>query len=220
MNYLRIRKGKFAEKADEATLGAKRREWIDRDTGAAKHAFDVLYDHVAGTIVKAEPVDGKFGQVFEITLKNVTAYSFVKKGEFAETKMEEVMITIPMTDRNNFGHFAEKIMSADLKKEIKISPYWIKGTSGAVNKEGEYYPTVGLNIFQGDKKLQSKYWKDKKRTNKFPKIEEGWDSDDWGVYRIKVKKFLLAEVAKLSFPEPEDDGFVKDEIATAEDLPF
>ncbi len=215
MNYLRIRKGKFAEKAEETTQGAVRRSWNDRDTGEAMQAYDIINDHLSGMVVSAAPVDGKFGQVFEVVLKEVTLYKFVKKGEFIETKEEEVMITIPMTDRNNFGHLVEKLMSADLKKEMKISPYWIKGTSGEKNREGEYYPTVGLNIFQGEDKLQSKYWENKERGNGYPQHEKGWSSNQWKMYRLKEEEFLVGEIAKLELAPVG-----KEEKATEDDLVF
>lgn len=177
--YLSVIQGVLKQKVDETTPGAEKRTY-ETPRGDKGVKFELSFKSWGGFLVALRIKEGEYGQSLEV--------------EFTDA-----ILSLNTEDRY-FSDFVKKIMSADLSKEISVSPYDFE-----VNGERKR----GLNIYQGrdseNKKIKLKnfYWDDvdKKSCNGMPQPKgdtKQFKKDDWKVYFITVRQFLIEEVLKLN----------------------
>ena len=177
--YLSIIQGVLRQKVAEGTPNAEKREY-ELANGVKGSKWELSFKSWNGKVAALRLKDGEYGESLEV-------------------EFEDAVLTMSTEDRY-FSDFAKKIMGADINKEISVSPYDFE-----VNGERKR----GLSVYQGKGedgkkiKLQSFYWNDvdKKPCNGMPQPSgdtKKFKKDDWKVFFISVKKFLITEVLKLN----------------------
>lgn len=195
--YLSIVKGNLVQKVEEGAEGARKRVY-EKSDGSSGEKWELTYKSVSGYLSNLTFKDSEFGEKFVIELTD---------GE------EKYQIKFPSSG-SYFADFGKKISDIHLDLPITINPY------DFTTKEGK--KKTGLFILQEGQKLTSTFWDaDKKKVlGDFPQPTDkgkGFDSDDWKVYFISVKKFLKEHIQKVwgghqpnEAPEPqlqEEDDF-------------
>lgn len=203
--YLGIAKGNITAKGKKGDEGVQTREYKD-DDGNVQTIYEYQYSKLNGIITKIVFRDGKFGEECRIHVTDVG---------------EDYILTIKTDDRY-FQDFAKKIPNVDLSQEVSLAPFDFEGDNGK--------PVRGMTIEQGGEKVLSYYYDaDKKKDiNGFPTVTKAdrkeYDSDDWKMYFIKVKKFLKKQVQGLDFSTTVSKPTSKSEAPVVEDddqdLPF
>jgi len=173
--YLTIINGVLREKVKKETYGAVRRVYKIKDgkkPGKYKESekYELMYKTLTGLIHNIKFEDGDFGQQMKIFFK-------------------DEVLTLP-TNSRYFQDFAKKIMGADINEKIIISPF---------DFEADGRRLSGVTIYQNGFKLSNYYYdvQNKKVINGFPKPKgnvEKYTKDDWKIYFIEVKKFLIEEI--------------------------
>lgn len=182
--------GKFHQTVDEGTEGAVVRTYTDKNE-VEQSKTELVFDTVKGMITKIEFVDGEFGKSMQVEIDGDGIISVGTSSQFGED-------------------FMKKLPALDFSKEVTITPY-------SFIPKGEENSKKGVSIYQDDVKVKSHFYEvdpeDKKKfivTNGMP-VPEGdtskFDSDDWKMHFMVVRKFLIKEIEKLSVfskSEPKD----------------
>ena len=208
--YLSIVGGDFSQKVEEGTPNAVRREYkLKNGTQGVK--YEIIHK-------------GWFGIIRDIKLKQTDF------GEVVNVFFDDAIVSI-QTDSRYFSDFAKKIMSANLEEKIFLSPFDFESDDGK--------RIIGMSVIQNGTKLTNYYWdtENEKPTNGFPEPEgntSSYSKDDWKIFFIGVKKFLLNELEKLEFsdkveeheveqPQEEEIPIIQvedEEEVKVEDVPF
>lgn len=167
--------GKFHQSVPEGTEGAIVRTYEDKD-GVEKTKTELVFDEVIGKITKMSFEDGDFGKNLQLEIDADGVISLSTASNFGEDMMK-------------------KLPAIDLSKEVKLVPYSFE--DGGKSKKG-------ITVYQDDVKIDSYYWDkmEKKSINGIPEPEgdtSKFDSDDWKMHFMVVRKFLIKEVENLSF---------------------
>ena len=90
----------------------------------------------------------------------------------------------------------KKLPAINLSQPVKLIPYSFEDEKGKSKK--------GVTVYQGENKIDSYYWDkmEKKSINGMPEPEgdtSKFDSDDWKMHFMVVRKFLIKEVENLTF---------------------
>jgi hypothetical protein len=179
--YLNIIKDNFVQRSSEDNPEAIKREYEDSD-GNKGEKWEIQYEAVEGYITAYKFNDGRFGEEFEITLESGDSQVKIQMG----------------TGSRYFMNFGEKFPNINFKEKVKLSPYDLLGDNGKTLN--------GITVYQGDTKVVSNYYDaDKKKSkNGIPSVaakdRKGYDSDDWKMHFIQVKKFLKKEIQKINIP--------------------
>jgi len=203
--------GTLREKVDKSNTDAVEREYELKD-GTKGSKWEVIYTSLVGRITGVSFRDGDYGQQILI--------------EFTGKEDDELVVAIPTS--SNFGtDVMKKLPNVDLKKSMFFAPYSFTPEDSDKQKRG-------VTIKQGDVKISGYFYDvDKKESiNDFPnpegKVDE-YDKDDWKIYFMKVKKFLVEYIEfnicpKFTpkvrqegvehYPTPEEEGI------SPEDIPF
>lgn len=166
--------GKFHESVLEGTEGAVVRTYEDKD-GVKQSKIELVFDEAQGKITKFYFEDGEFGKNLLLEIDNDGIIVLGTASSFCEDLMK-------------------KLPAIDLKADVKLVPY-------SFVAEGK--SRKGITVYQGEQKVESYYWdkEAKKVKNGFPEIEgdaSKFDSDDWKMHFMKVRKFLVSEIGKLA----------------------
>ena len=177
--HLSIAGGVMVEKSEEGVVGAKSRSYEDKD-GNAKVKFELHHKNLTGVITDIAFVKTDFGEQANITL---------------ESSDDKVVLHMS-TDSNYFSDLAKKLPNVAINDLVTVNPYDFVDDKGKKRR--------GITIIQDGVKLSSFYYdpKTKKNVGDLPtpaKNGEGFDSDDWKVYFVSVKKFLKAQVEAMDF---------------------
>lgn len=172
--YLSIVGGRFSQKVNKDTPGAVHREY-ELSNGAKGEKWELVFAKWSGVVRGIEFKDSDYGKVCNVILDDAT-------------------ITLN-TDSNFFSDFAKKIFSADLTKSIEFSPYDFESEEGKKLK--------GITMKQNSNKLYNYFYDAEKKVNlrDFPTAENITEKDDWKVYFLGVKKFLIKRLEWLEFPK-------------------
>jgi len=200
--YLSIIKGTLMQKVTEETPGAKKRDY-ETSSGGSGTKWEIHHKNLTGLITNIEFQTSDFGEQCRITILN----------------SEDSAIVSTPTDSRYFTDFAKKISNIDLSKFIVFNPY------DFTNKEDKRIQ--GLSITQNGDKIMNYFWdaEKKKVLNKFPNPDgdgDGFDTDDWKMYFLVVKKFLKKHVQTIKFPELAEHPIVNEQTQEndPDDLPF
>jgi len=203
--YLLITQGKISQKVEESTPGAIRRDYELKD-GTKGTKFVHYFKNWTGKVKDLRIKDGDFGQTLEIVFS-------------------DAILTLN-TESRFFTDFCKKIMAVDINQPITVSPF---------DFESEGKRIVGMTVIQNDEKINSYYWDGEKNTHNFPeppKDKDEMTKDDWKIYFINVKSFLLNEIQKQNekidrTPEVEETKEpeiptidIDEEEIAVKDIPF
>lgn len=185
--FLHIKEGSFRQKAEEGAPGAIKREYVNPQTNEKGCSYEYAFKSWEGKIQSVGIKELDFGRILEID-------------------MGDAIISIPV-DKPYFTDIASKLPAVDMTKEVILSPY---------NFEADGKRRTGVTVMQGKDKIKSYFYDGKKNLHGMPSMEaENPDSDDWKMYFMGVRKFLIKYIQ-----EEMGNGFVEDKEATVEDLPF
>lgn len=167
--------GKFHQTVPEGTEGAVIRTYEDND-GAEQSKLELVFDEVKGVITSISFEDSQFGKNLQIEIDNEGVISMGTASSFGEDLMK-------------------KLPNLDLDKEVRLVPY-------AFTPKGESKTKKGVTVYQDEKKIESFYWdkETSKNINGIPEVEgdtKTFDSDDWKMHFMVVRKFLIKEIEKL-----------------------
>lgn len=172
--YYTIIDGTFRRRVADETPGSIRREYekSDKSTGVK---WEMLIDSLEGTIEDMQIVEGDFGRTLSITL---------------DANADGVHPHLQFNVEGTYGEdVLKKLPGVDLTAPVKFRPYAF--TDQTNGKE-----VRGVEIKQGETKLKNYFYDAEAKTviNGMPKPEEDtsrYSKDDWKVYFITVRKFLI-----------------------------
>lgn len=200
--------GNFHQKVDEGTPGAKYREYETSD-GNKGGKWELTARSIEGEIEMVSFYDGDFGT-------NILIYFTLEEGEEEQDRM-----IVSLATSTPFGEqFMEKLPHINKGDVVKLTPYSFEDENGK-SRRGI---TIVLNGSQ--EKLDSFYQaydaENKKWLSKegFPTPEgdtSKFKSDDWKLYFLQKKKYLMAEVQNhVLFQEEMKDLLAEQSSANAQ----
>lgn len=170
--------GKFHQTVDAGTEGAIERVYEDSE-GVEQTKTELVFDEVNGVITEISFDEGKYGKSLQLTIDNEGIISISTASNFGEDLMK-------------------KLPNIKLDEVVKLVPYSFEA-QGKTKK--------GITVYQNDIKIKSFYWEEDdndktkgKSVNGIPEVEgdtSKFDSDDWKMHFMVVRKFLIKEVEKL-----------------------
>lgn len=176
--YLSIIEGKLRQKVTEDTEGAVKRDWEAPD-GSKGTKWELIYNSVSGTVTRLYTKDSDYGQFLVIEFDGGESLSL-------------------HTDHRFFSDTVKKLASCNLAEPIEMSPYDFEDDAGK--------RIVGMSIKQGGHKVKDFFYdfEKKKNLNGFPEpakdARKTYSKDDWKMYFLQVKKFLLEYVTLTIAP--------------------
>ncbi len=191
--YLNIIGGSIVKKAEKDEEGARKRVFKD-DDGNEHIKYDKPFKNLTGHIVGMDFSEGKFGEQFTITVQNGEAKAKLKVS----------------TNSDYFTEFAKRLPNVDLTKTVVLNAYDVEEEGKRNNR--------GISIKQDGEKLKNAYWNGTKVLGGMPNVSKedskDYDSDDWKVHFIQVRKFLKKKVQGLNIPTytpSSNEGLVTDD---------
>lgn len=169
--------GTFRKVVPEGTEGAIVREYED-SKGNKGIKTELVFNEMEGKITGISFFDGDFGQLIKVVMTDEAGdetLSMDTSQAFAEDLMK-------------------KLPNIKLDQNVVFTPYAFVDENGKNKK--------GLTIKQNGEKVDNYYYNavDKKPCNGFPEPEgdtKKFDKDDWKMYFIKVRKFLVKQTGEV-----------------------
>lgn len=167
--------GKFHQTVAEGTNGAVVRTYED-SKGVEQSKNELVFDEVTGTITSISFEDGEFGKSIQLKIDGEGIISMNTASSFGEDLMK-------------------KLPNVKLDEVVKLVPY-------SFIPKGETKSKKGVTIYQNNVKVDNFYWDkaSEKTINGIPEVEgdaSKFDSDDWKMHFMVVRKFLIKQVETL-----------------------
>lgn len=154
----------------EGTEGATVREYETSD-GKKGVKHELVFNKLEGKITKVEFFDGEFGKLIQLTVTDDSG---------------DVVLSVN-TSQNYGEDLMKKLPNINFDLPVAFSPYSFEDDKGKVRK--------GISIVQNDNKIQNFFYDPvkQKNINGYPDPEPGkeYDKEDWKVYFIQARKFLV-----------------------------
>jgi len=200
---LNITQGKLRQASTEGTPGAVKREWTAPD-GSSGVKWEMVYESMTGRVTNMYLKDTDFGIFLVVAFDGGESLSL-------------------HTDHRYFTDFVKKAAGADFTMPMTIKPYDFEDN----NKKR----ITGMTIMQDGEKLEDYFYDFKTKVQKhdFPKPEgetKSYSKDDWKIYFLTVKKFLISYVTLSIIPSivdediPVGDILQEESELKIEDVPF
>jgi len=200
--------GKFHESVDEGTEGAVLREY-ETSKGEKGQKHELVYSKLEGMITDIKFEDGEFGEQILTTFSD-----------------GETSVIVALNTSSNFGEdFLKKLPKINFAEKVKLVPYSFEDEHGKNRR--------GVTVYQNDEKVQSFFFDGEKSTNGYPAPEgdkEKYDSDDWKVFYIKARKFLVSYAKETVLPKfestekpleyPKNEFDVENDPLNPKNIPF
>lgn len=179
--YYTIVSGSFRTQVNPDDPLATRREWKSPDGKSSGVKYERIVDALFGFIHDVSFVDGQFGMQVCIKL------------DFNDSQQQPI-IALNTSSREG-EDFLKRLPNIDLTKEVRLRPFNFRGDD---NEE-----VRGLEIMQPDEagdftvKITNFFRDyDKKENingypNPDPKASENYSNDDWKMYFLSARKFLI-----------------------------
>ncbi|MCP5375220.1 MAG: hypothetical protein H6743_03900 [Rickettsiaceae bacterium] len=190
-----ISDGSIRVKTSESDPDAVKREYELSD-GTTGVKYELKYDNLRGMIKDIDFREGDFGQQMFVTIDD---------------------ITLAVGTDNSFGRdLMSKLPGVDLTKEVNLVPYAFENDKRKTQK--------GITVYQTDEennpqKIANFFLNEEtKKTDlhDYPQVEKEYnemDKDDWKLYFITVKKFLVKYIESNIKPQLEaNSGVAVDDI--------
>ena len=169
--------GSIRPTVNENTEGAVKRDYESSD-GKKGTKFELVYKAIGGKITGLAFYDGDYGKNLQIDITHDAGTH-----------------TLSLGTASNFGEdFLKKLPNIDLNEEVVITPYAFEDEKGKMKK--------GVTITQDGEKIQNFFYDAEKKVNLhgYPKLTQkqidSFDTDDWKVYFIGARKFLIEYAIK------------------------
>src|SRR3990167_1257793 len=139
---------------------------------------ELVFSKIEGLIVNLAIWPGDYGKQIHVAVKNGDEQAILSLG--TETSFgEDVM---------------KKLSNINFDEDVSFEPYSFENDKGKIVK--------GISIKQKGEKIQNYYWDAdaKKPLHGFPKPKgntEKFETDDWKIFFLEARKFLVAETEKL-----------------------
>ena len=194
--------GSISVKCEPNTPGAKMREYEDSQTHETKIKWEKVYTELSGLITKINFMDGDFGKVLHMRVVDGAD-----------------VVDLGFSTNSNFGEdLMKKLPNVDFNQPIIIKPYSFDDKVTKKNKKG-------VSLIQGDRKITS-YFSEMVNgkavsINDIPVPEAGknYDKDDWKVYFITVRKFLVNFIEENVVPLIQNIETIKENVGGVEVAP-
>lgn len=217
--YYTVIDGDFRTKVDESHPEAVKREYETRD-GAKAHKWERIVPAITGYVEDINIYEGDFGKTLNIKLDaDADGNNLILQFNAATNYGEDVM---------------KKLPNVNFKEPVRFAPYAFEDENGRERR--------GVSMTQQPEgasepiKLGSYFYdfEAKEAINGYPTPEgdtESYDKEDWKIYYLKVRKFLLAytlehvkpniptEIAKPQATTVERPDYPDEEIGPG-DIPF
>ncbi len=173
--------GKFHVTVTQDTEGAVLRKWKLKD-GTEGEKWELVYDTLEGIITSIYFRDGDYGNQLHIVIEGVDLSMGV--------------------DSNFATDFMRKLPSVKIEENVTLKGYSFE------DKETKK-PKRGITVLQNEEKIQNYFYDaDKKKAlHDFPSFTateaKKFDTDDWKMHFMKVRKFLVAHTTKNHLIEAE-----------------
>lgn len=190
--YLTIIGGRITKKVTEDTPGAIRREYED-SKGNKGVKFELQYKEINGKI------------------KDLKYKTHPEYGESLEVVFDEFVLSMNIESKF-YKAFAKKIPSADIHKDVALSPY-------DYEKNGER--VIGMSVKQNGIELENFCWDKSKEAyiESYPKFVGQWETatkKDKTLYFLEVEDFLKQLVGSVKERLGETMDSAMDKIASTE----
>lgn len=174
--YSVLSDGKFHTSVPEGTDGAVRREYETSD-GKKGVKHELVAQSINGKITNLAIYEGDYG-------KNLQVF-------FGDD------VIVSLNCASNFGEdFMKKLPNIDLERDVKLTPYSFEDADTKKVKKG-------ITVYQDNKKIADYYHVKKEdkwvEVNGYPHIPakaKDWGSDEWKIFFLNARVFLLEEVQK------------------------
>jgi len=181
-----IADGSIRMQVPEGTEGAVRREYEDKD-GNKQFKIEAVFDAIDGILGDITVKPGKFGDQIMVPLTDQDS------GE---------VFTLALGTSSNFGEdFMRKLPNINLAEPVLLAPFSFVGDNGKDVRGMDIRQGFDLNVPNSGEKAANHYWdaEAKRSVNGIPNPEgdtRHFNTDDWKVYFITVRKFLIADLTK------------------------
>lgn len=177
--------GKFHHGVEEGTEGAVLRKWELKD-GTKGQKWEITAQDIAGKISNLSISEGDYGDQLHIA--------------FAGEKEGDRTVVVSLSLSSNFAEdFLKKLPNINIDEEVKLAPYAFEDENKKLKK--------GITVYQGKEKIKGAYHEMKKvgKTEKLvtkngypeiPKEATNWKTDDWKIYYLSARKFLVKQLEK------------------------
>jgi len=189
--YLYIIGGTLMQKSEQNAKGAVLRSY-ETSAGDKGEKWEIHHKSLTGFIEGIEFKDSDFGEQCVVKVTDGK--------DKAQLNLQ--------TESRYFIDFAQKIANVDMNEPVTFSPF------DFTNKEtGKQIR--GMSMVQSGKKIESYFYEKEKKKNINGIVEpenggKGFKKDDWKIYFIQLKKFLVNHVKQQSAGIGKFE--VKDEI--------
>lgn len=197
--------GMFHETVPQGTEGAELRKYKLKD-GTTGEKWEIKYAKIDARITNVSFRDGDYGEQILVTFSD-----------------DQYDVTLAQGVASPFGEdLLKKLPNVDFSEKLTVIPYAFEDDKGKQKR--------GITIYQGSKKLFNYFYDPVKNTprNGYPGPEgdtETYNSDDWKMYYMKARKFLVGYAKENIVPkfadkqEKETIDYPEEEINPA-DVPF
>lgn len=186
--------GTFREKVDKETPGAKFREYEVKDSKTKETVkgskWELVYNNIVGHIESIDFFSGDYGKQIHVKISD----------------QDEDVIWAQDVSSQFTEDFLKKLPNVDLSRPVKLVPFAFTTETGKLKK--------GITLYQGDTKVTNFFYDGVKNVNGYPDPEKPgaeMENDDWKVYFIKARQFLVDYTAKNVIPKLETVQRVYDE---------
>lgn len=183
--YATIVQGKIAIKTTESDPMAIRREAKNPQTGETIIKYEQIFDNMEGLISNIEFVEGDYGQQIQIEIDGVV---------------------LSMSTDSNYGiDLMKKLPGINLSETVNIVPYSLETKEGK-NKRGIVVYQGKTEALDKDKKIQDQFFnfETKEYLEGYPAPKEAMEKDDWKIYFIEVRRFLVNYITENVLPKMEE----------------
>jgi hypothetical protein len=172
-----ISDGSIRVQAEENEPGAVCREYEKPDKTKG-HKWEKVYASLDGLI-------------------NSIKFKDTDYGKFLDVEIDGIVLSLG-TNSNFCQDLMKKLPNVKLDEVVLVVPYSFEGDNGK--------PMRGITVYQGGEKIKSAFWDNeaKQVLHDFPTVSkeesERYQKDDWKIFFIGVKKFLVDYTEKNVIP--------------------
>jgi len=195
--FLYVISGNIRQRVEEGTKGSVRRDF---ETSAGKKGtkFELVFKNWTGRIKDLVVKGTDFGEQLSVVFEDATLQL--------------------NCDSRYFVDLIKKLRGLDINQPVTVSPY---------DFESNGKRRMGMSVVQHYKKVGSYYDRLKddntwETINGFPVPEGGGrylNKDDWKIYFLTVKKFLVGEVEKIREVMERPEAAEPEQERNVEDMP-
>lgn len=186
--------GKFHEKVEEDTEGAKLRIIEGKDGEEDREVYELTYPGITAMITNIKFFEGDYGTNILIDMEDEDDNQFC----------------VSLACASNYGErFMEVLPNLDLNKEVELVPYAFK-PKGAADK------VRGLTVKQDDEKLESAFavkegdeWEVLIKGFPMPDPKKKYNSEKWKTFFASRREWVmdyLLEADLVKAADAEDDS--------------